>query len=107
VLKAYDGRFENYNSSLLPKGSQLAQQFGVGRHFGDEALEDFRDLYFFHRDPEIVRRHFQVALPDFPKDQENDLRLFGVCFQETSGKVVKLKRYLYPADWHLTAPERI
>jgi hypothetical protein len=86
----------------------VISRLGIGRHFGDKNLENFRDLYFTSSDPDNMALQFGSLMPDMTTFNNNsDCHLYGLCFDNESFKTIKLKRYFYPRDPNLNNVELI
>lgn len=98
-VKFYDLSLDSYDKPRLPEGSQLASPFGHG--IGEDRQR--QDVYFCHHDMEAVVRHFQLPSPglDVIRSIDNNLnivKIFGLSFDSSTLKPLKLKRYFYPQD---------
>jgi len=108
-IKIYDREFYKYEIPQLPKNSRLAQQFGIGKYFGDAKLENHRDVYFFHTTPQTVYEHFKLgeSTSELYKPTEH-LALYGLTYlQDKNTSILKLKRYFYNNDFHIYKPQLI
>ena len=79
-----------------------AYEFGDGFTLFDDTIYQ----YFYHTDVEEVYRHYGFCEPTLSKKfHDVNLALFGITIKD--GKVVKLKRYLYPRDLKISYPKNI
>ncbi len=108
ITKMYSKKFWKHPNIQLPKGSRLANQFGVGYCKNDEKeILDRYDVYFFHPNQHEVERHFKsfIDCEDLAHFREIP-GLYGVTYT-SSLKVLNLKRYMYPFDPFCKNPDYI
>jgi hypothetical protein len=105
IMKAYDANMWKHPLPALPAGTQIAEQFGIGMHFGATEMVHFRDVYFFHENRDKVMDFFNKDI--YTALTESQRGLFGLVFDAITLEVYKLKQYIYPNDLNLNNPQRV
>lgn len=106
TTKIYSKKFWKLPNIQLPKGSRLANQFGIG--FMPINGTQFRyDVYFFHDNQAAVEKHFGsfIACEDLAYVRE-EFGLYGITYAEDQ-TILNLKRYMYPFDPFCKNPDHI
>lgn len=106
INKHYTKKFWEKPNIQLPRGSRLANQFGIG-YYSDRNVFD---MYFFHDNQAVVEKHFDMKI-GLPYSEELhyyrfELGLYGVTYDDEHN-VINLKRYLYPFDPYCKNPSYI
>lgn len=97
--KYYDLDYSAHKLPQLPKKSILAKAFGVGVNL----KRSTKDIYFTAYDIDETADFFALKPPRTPHLEESfqdssSLKLFGLGFDATTLRPLKLKRYFYPTD---------
>jgi hypothetical protein len=96
-LKVYSKEFQFYPIPSIPPGSCLGLNLsGIGKHYGIKALENLRDIYFFHSDLKTMVDFFGELYPYVEEDFKVNTRCYGIIYDQSSLQVLKVKRYIFP-----------
>lgn len=99
VAKFYDLDVWKHQQPNILSGSKILTHWGQGVSVNPEK----KDLYFMHRDVELVSNFYNLPMPfilsieNFCKDK-TFMKVFGLTYNTTTFEPLKLKLYYYPAD---------
>ena len=103
ILKTYDLDMFYYSLPQLPNKSAIASQLGVGRTHGSDV--EYRDIYLFNSEDDIVKNFWKEKVPNIKEPYENPAtKCYGITFKADDCSLIKVKRYLFP--FHLEMTDR-
>lgn len=108
VLKVYDLTLGVHPLPMLPEGTAIHHNQGIGVHFGCPLRANHRDVYFTHNSASKMMSWAEcvgVQFPYYGDEETPDLLLgMGVTWDVRTFRVLKLKRYFFPNDPLLNDP---
>lgn len=101
VVKTYDADMYKYEIPQLPAKSAIGNQFGIGRSHGLD--KEYRDMYFFNSNDELINLYWKKAVPIIDEPYKNPAtKCYGITYEENTKEVLKIKRYLFPFHLEMT-----
>jgi hypothetical protein len=98
-LKVYSNELQFHPVPSLPAGSCMCSNVtGIGLHHGCNELLNLRDFYFSHNNRELMISTYGDLYPYVEEDFKVNTRAYGIIYDVSTLKVLKVKRYIFPYD---------